>query len=103
MEEFVPRRAKSPIEARVIIPKSSLEYAYTQSNIQRNNYLIVDEAFFDISGEIIMYDKNKILIAMYSSEELSALVITSKMLYNGFKGIFNLIWNTYKKSGVNIF
>ena len=97
MEEFVPRRAKSLIEARVIIPKSSLACPYTQSNIQRNNYLVIDNVLFDINGEIILYGENKVLIAMYSSEELSAIVITSKMLYNGFKGMFNLIRNMYKK------
>ena len=97
MEEFVPRRSESKVPARVIISKNSLNTAYIQSNQKRNEYIVIEKPFFDISGEVILYGKDKVLIAMYTTEELSALLITSKVLHNCFLSMFQLIREEHKK------
>jgi hypothetical protein len=97
MGEFVPRRSKSKIPARVIMPKSSQNSAYIQSNQQRNDYVIIESPLFDISGEVILYGQDKVLIAMYTPDELSALLITSKVLYNCFLSMFHVMREEYKK------
>lgn len=83
--------AKCPIKVKEIIPKQALSYSYAQNNQKRYEHIVIDDPIFDISGEIVVYDQDKVAIIMYSSEELSAVIITSKMLHSGFENMFNLI------------
>jgi len=89
--EFVPRMSQYPTKVKAIIPKQSLVHAYARSNQERHDAIVIDDTIFDISGEIVIFGQDKVAIVMYNSEELSAVIITSKMLHNGFKNMFNLI------------
>ena len=94
--EFVPRMIQYPTKVKVIIPKQSLVHEYAKSNKKRHESIVIDDTIFDISGEIVVFGQDKVAIVMYNSEELSAIIITSKMLHNGFKNMFNLIWKLRK-------
>ncbi|MDR0860334.1 MAG: hypothetical protein LBO09_05160 [Candidatus Peribacteria bacterium] len=97
-DEFVPRMLQYPTKVKVIIPKQSLTHEYARSNKERHESIVIDDTIFDISGEIVIFGQDKVAIVMYNSEELSAVIITSKMLHNGFKNMFNLIWKLRKSS-----
>jgi hypothetical protein len=96
INEFLPRRKKYNTPSKVIIPKSSLHQPYIQQN-QRHQHLIIDTPIFDIAGEIILYGNHKVAVMMYGREELSALVITSKMLHKGLTSLFQLVREAYSK------
>jgi sugar-specific transcriptional regulator TrmB len=96
IDERIPRRMKTEVKARVIIPKQSLSQEYGESNANRNDHIIIDEAIFDMTSEIAVYGEDKVVMLMYHSTDLSALVITSKPLHNGFKNIHNLLWKAYE-------
>jgi len=97
IQERIPRRMQTPVKARVIIPKQSLVHEYAQSNEERNESIVVDDPIFDMASEIAVYGEDKVTMLMYHPTDLSALVITSKALHNGFQSVFNLIWKAYKK------
>lgn len=97
MGEFMTRRAKYTATAKVIISKNSLGHEYTESNQKRLESLVIDDPIFELFDEIILYGEDKIFMAMYATDELSALIITSKTLHHALKSMFNLIWKTHKK------
>ena len=88
---------QTSVKAKVIIPKQSLVHEYAQSNEARNESIVVDDQIFDMASEIAVYGEDKVTMLMYHPTDLSALVITSKALHNGFQSMFNLIWKAYKK------
>jgi hypothetical protein len=47
---------------------------------------------FQTASEINIYGGNKVAMLMYGSDELHATVITSKNLYDTWKGIFDFLW-----------
>jgi sugar-specific transcriptional regulator TrmB len=97
-EEMEALIAKYPIKVKKIIPRRALDNTYTQNNQKRHEHIIIDDMLFNISGEIVVHGEDKVAIIMYSSSELSAVIITSKMLHNGFENMFNLIWKLRKSS-----
>lgn len=97
MEDFVPRRLKYKTKTKAIISKASLNKEYSKYNKSKHENVIIDDPLFDMTNEIVVHGKDKVSIFMYSSGEMSALVISSQTLHNGLKSMFNLIWKLHKK------
>jgi hypothetical protein len=97
MRDFVPWRLKYQTKTKAIISQQSLDQEYSKYNQERHESIVIDDPIFDIANEIIVHGKDKVSLLMYTSEELSALVITSRTLHNGLKSIFNLIWKMHQK------
>lgn len=97
VEDFVPWRLKYKTKTKAIISKQSVDQPYSKYNKSKHEYVIIDDPIFDIANEIVIHGKDKVSLFMYSSNEMSALVITSKTLHSWLKSMFNLIWKLYKK------
>lgn len=94
MNTFLPKRLASWVFAKVLIPKHSSNEDYIALDEQ---YLkkskIINEPLFDMQVEINLYGPGKISIALFSSEEMSAIIIHSNKLYKSLLGIFYTIRN----------
>lgn len=97
VEEFVPWRLKFKTKTRAIISKKSLSQSYSKYNKSKHDSLVIDDPIFDMANEIIIHWKNKVSILMYSSNEMSGLVISSITLHNWLKSMFNLIRKLHNK------
>lgn len=95
--EYIPKRVKAKVFAKVIVPysKDNAEYAKKDKTSFRKT-LMIKEKIFAMESEINLYGKNKVLIAMFSKNEMSGLIIESKNLYNSLKTIFELLWIKYE-------
>lgn len=96
VNEFAPWRLKFPRKTRSILAKS-YENRYARYHTDRHDYLIVKDPIFDFSDEIVIYGKDKVAIAMYSTEDMCGLIITSKTLHQTLKSLFNLVWKLSKE------
>jgi hypothetical protein len=91
-------RAKKKLLAKVIVNDTPANRIY--KNRDKELYketLLIKDPVFNLECEVDLYDEDKVAVMLFSIEEMSGLVIHSKMLYNTLLGIFNLIWNTHKK------
>lgn len=89
-EEFVPFRLKYKTKTKAIISWNS-KSIYSRYNKETHESIIIEDEVFDMANEIVLFGISKVAILMYSSNELSWLVIDSKTLYESLKGFFNLI------------
>lgn len=66
---------------------------YWYANYCREKYITktVEELNFPMEHEIFTY-KNKVVILMYQSEELSGVIIESKSLASWVRSMFELVW-----------
>jgi hypothetical protein len=97
-EEFVPERIKRKILARVIAPRSEAMDDY--QTINKKSYremILVDREDFDFTNEIMIYGENKVAIAMFSSDEMSSIIITSHNVYKSLLSIFDLLYKHINK------
>lgn len=95
--EYLPRRLKHRIHARVIIPadlkKNTYDYA---TNIDQKAYdtmttiKYIEDADFSLTNEINLYWEDKVLMVMFNQNEMMGLVIKSKMLFDTLSSLFNL-------------
>lgn len=94
-KEFLPKRIKKKISAKVILP-------YTQED---KNYVAIDKKSlkiskvvkaenFDLPNEINLYGPDKIAIALFNEKEMLGIIIQSPSLYTSLKSIFDLVWST---------
>ena len=92
--EFKEYRKTQILPTKAILFDSSSSYSHY--HLDAYETCIVDDDIFNISNEIVLYWE-KVVITSYDSDEIYALVIESKSLYNFFKGMFEFIWKTKKK------
>lgn len=94
MNIFLPKRLAAWVFAKVLIPQHSSNEDYIALDEQ---YLkkskIINEPLFDMQVEINLYGPDKVSIALFSSEEMSAIIIHSPKLYKSLLGIFYTIRN----------
>ncbi len=94
-ESFVKQRVKEWISAKVIISDHNLNKEYHEKHKHNmTDVLTIKEDIVSISNEINIYWWNKIMLVMFSSEEMSWIIIQSEKLYETFKNLFNFVWNT---------
>jgi len=88
-KEFLPQRIRLGIKAKVIsyMGEKNKEYKSIDKKALKETRLIKDDDFA-IHNEI----NNKVAIAMFSDEEMSAVIIHSKKFHDTLLNIFNLIW-----------
>jgi len=94
-KEFLPQRIKLGIKARVIshawaknkIYKSLDKHALKETRMIKNDDFILHH-------EINIYWENRVAIAMFNHEEMSALIIHSKKFHDTMLSIFNFIWKS---------
>lgn len=92
-KDFLVRRIKNGIHAKVILPDSgeNKRYAGIDKKAKKESKVISDPDF-SIEGEINLYGPNKVSIALFHDNEMSGLILQSEKLYNTMKSIFNLVW-----------
>jgi sugar-specific transcriptional regulator TrmB len=93
-EEFLPRRVASNIKAYVLIPadEHSKQYARLDKKTLTETR-IVSDPMFQLSTEIILYGPGKVAIALFTSEEMSGIVMQSQKLYESMLNIFTVLRN----------
>lgn len=97
-EEFTPLRAKKNIFVRTIAPKTPEMISHQAlDTLCFRETILIDKPSFAMHNEIILYDTNKIAVALFSKNELSWLCITSESLYQSLLWIFQLVYDAYKK------
>ncbi len=95
-EEFLPYRKTISTKTRVITSQTVSHY--WNFNIQNHCTLLINDPLFDgFANEIILYDFNKVLLCLYTPEEISAVVIESQSLHDSLGVIYELLWKAYKK------
>lgn len=98
LEEFLPKRVKAWIFAKVIMQWDSDDHLYIHQKNKKtlNEILIIDDELFDIECQIDTYANNKVSIIIASENDLAGVIIESERVYNTVKNIFELIWKSYK-------
>lgn len=92
-KDFLVRRIKNDIHAKVILPDTgeNKRYAGIDKKAKKESRVITDPEFL-IEWEINLYWPNKVSIALFHDNEMSGLIIQSEKLYNTLKSIFHLVW-----------
>ncbi len=96
--EFLIRRIKNDISARVILSdtEKNQKYAGIDEKAKKHS-IIIEKPDFTIDGEINIYGPNKISIALMHDTEMSGIIISSEKLYSTLKNIFDLVWSQNSK------
>lgn len=91
--DFLPRRVAQWIKAYVLVPndEKSKQYADGDRLFLKETRIIRHDAFA-VTTEINLYGPNKVAIALFTSDEMSAIVIYSKQLYESLLSIFSVLW-----------
>jgi len=93
-EEFIPRRLKVKTQTKAIMSKNDAKYL--KYHEKKHNTVIVEKPLFKLGNEIVVFGKNKIAVLMYSTGEMSGLIIESQTLHDALRSVFELIWEVYK-------
>lgn len=91
--DFLPRRVVKWIKACVLVPgdEKSTEYAQYDKQFLKETKIIRNSNFY-VTTEINLYWPNKVALALFTSDEMSAIVIHSKQLYESLLSIFTVLW-----------
>ena len=94
-KEFVPYRLKYTTKTKAIV---SSQYCskYADYNTKLHDSVLIDDPIFNMENETVLYNW-KVAMLLYSTDEMSWVVIESKTLYNSLKSMFNLLRKTFKK------
>ncbi len=90
---FVPERVKRKISARVLMPDNEVmrqNMATNQASLRQSK--ILPPNLFNIQIEIMIYGKNKINLSSF--KEKFGMIIESQIIHDGFKSIFETLWNS---------
>ncbi len=92
-KEFLPQRVKLGIKARVISHAGEKNKIYKSMDKKtlRETRMVKDVDFI-LHHEINIYGDNRVAIAMFNNEEMSAIIIHSKKFHDTLLSIFNFIW-----------
>lgn len=98
INEFLLKRLKNNIYAKVILPKNNknIEYKKLDKKYNRESILL-DSDIFKMKNEINLYSWDKIAISLFSKNETWWLIIQSKSLHDSLESLFDLIWSTNKQ------
>lgn len=92
-EYFVPQRVSHKIKAKVICCESDDNKSYHKTN--KKNLIdlkFIKDDIFKLSCGIDIYAGEKVSIVLFSKEEMSGLIVTSKRLHDTLASIFDFIW-----------
>ena len=89
--DFKPYRLESPAISKSLIAEGN--HAYLEYTMKYHDFRLVKDPVFELSNEIVMYDRNKVALLMYNADELSGVVIESSSFHQALSNIFYTIWN----------
>lgn len=94
-KEYLPQRVKLWIKAKVVsyVEENNKEYKNIDKKALKETKFIKDATFM-LHNEINIYGNNKVAIAIFSDEEMSAIIIHSKNFHDTMMSIFNFIWKS---------
>jgi len=94
-KNYLPQRVKLGIKAKVIVHTSlkNKEYKTIDKKALKETKILKDLSF-SLYNEINIYGGNRVAIAMFSDQEMSAIIIHSKSVHDSFLNIFNFIWKS---------
>lgn len=90
---FIKYRVKQKATTRAIVADTNSKYS--RYHIEKQDAIIVDDPIFNMWNEIVLW-WNKVWILSYNTDEIYWLIIESKILSNGLRSMFNLIWKYNK-------
>lgn len=93
-KDFIPWRTGFARKAKAIL-SGNLSW-YENYMVKNHECIIINDPLFNLANEIILYGKDEVAIVMYAPSEMAALVIQSRTLHDGLKGMFNLIRKMHK-------
>lgn len=93
-QEFVPNRLKIKTKTRAIMSKDNSQYL--KYHKKSHDTIIVDKPLFNLWNEIVVFWENKVAVLMYSTDEMSWLIIESQTLHDGLRSLFDLLRDVYK-------
>ena len=92
-EEFIDYRLQLPKKTLTILSKGNSAYAkYTKKH---HDFRVIDDPLFQMGNELVVYGRNKVAILLYSTAEMSALMIESQTLHDTLKNIFKMLWKQH--------
>ena len=92
-KEFLPQRIKLWIKAKVISHGGEKNKIYkTMDKKTLRETRIIKDNLFILYHEINIYWDNRVAIAMFNNDEMSAIIIHSKKFHDTLLSIFNFIW-----------
>jgi len=94
-EEFIPRRLKLKTPTKAIMSKDNSQYL--KYHEKKHNTLVVEKPLFNLGNEIVVFGENKVAVLMYSTEEMSGLIIESQTLHDALRSVFELVWDVKEK------
>lgn len=96
--DFLVRRIKSDIHARVILSNTAANQKYAGIDQKaKKESIVIDHVWFELDGEINLYGPNKVSIALMTDNEMSWIIISSEKFYSTLKNIFDLVWSQNHK------
>lgn len=96
-EHFVPQRVKYRIKAKVICCESDDNKSYHKMN--KKNLIevkFIKDKQFHLGCGIDIYAGNKVSIVLFSKDEMSGLIVTSKRFYDTMASIFDVVRSAKK-------
>lgn len=91
--DFLPRRVAQWIKAYVLVPNDEKSSQYADwDRLYLKETKIIRHKAFAVTTEINLYWPNKVALALFTSDEMSAIVIHSKQLYESLLSIFSVLW-----------
>lgn len=91
-EHFVPQRVKNKIKAKVICCDSNDNKAYHKMN--KKNLIevkFIKDKEFHLSCGVDIYTGNKVSIVLFSEDEMSGVIVTSKRFHDTMASIFDVV------------
>ena len=98
MHEMVPYRETFPRKTLAIMTHD--DRPYDEYATRNHNTVIVPNALFPLSNEVVLYEKSKIAMMLYREDEMSGVIIESSSLFETLQSLFYMIWQAYKKDPV---
>ena len=98
VNEFLPKRVKNNIFAKVILPNTewNIEYKKLDKKYNRKSILL-DKNIYKMKNEINIYSWDRIAISLFSENEVWWLIIQSKSLHESLESLFDFIWISNKE------
>lgn len=96
--EYIEKRILRNVSGKGIVPDTLENKNVWEKDIDSLRETIsIDKNLYHMDCEIIVFDEDKVSIAMLSADELVGVIITSPKLYQAIKSMFDMIWTAYKK------
>lgn len=94
--EYISKRVERGVSGKGIIPRSDENKKVREKDKQSLRQTIsIDKELYTMDCEIVVFDEDKVSIAMLASDELAWVIITSPKLYRAVKSMFDMIWWAY--------